>query len=228
MTLKVNACEFTGTPSVFISSNTGSFESCPGTTLTLSTFNDPSYSYQWSKDGNAITGATNASIIISTSGNYSITASNPHGCVSSAGPVPVSFECPQPVNLTASNITNSSAVLTFTGTDCAELYRIRYHDINGGAWIYFDVTGTTTSLNNLLQQTTYEVEAETFCNESLTDSSRFTDPILITTGSGCPCSYHLGVSLVSFSKAMLTWTPSAGALRLQDQLSHSWNLCLVC
>jgi hypothetical protein len=59
---------------------------CPGSSITLSTTNDPSYTYLWSPGG-----ATTASSIITTAGNYNVTVTNNNGCSATSANTAVSF-----------------------------------------------------------------------------------------------------------------------------------------
>ncbi len=47
-------------------------------------------SYQWSNNGTAISGATAAALVVSTSGNYTVTATNSNGCAATSAATTVS------------------------------------------------------------------------------------------------------------------------------------------
>jgi hypothetical protein len=61
---------------------------CTGGSLTLTATNNAAYTYVWRKDGNIIGGAASNSYLVSTSGNYSVTATS--GACSSTQSVVVS------------------------------------------------------------------------------------------------------------------------------------------
>jgi hypothetical protein len=69
----------------------GTVAACRGTTVTLSANSSPSYSYQWYKDGMAITGATNSTYNSTGTqhGYYTVVVTGVNGCVGTSDPTHV-------------------------------------------------------------------------------------------------------------------------------------------
>jgi hypothetical protein len=86
---------------------TGSTTFCSGDSVQLEILPEPGLTYQWFVDGNSIPGATSISIQASTSGNYSVFATNANGCTamsdstitvtSNQGPAPTILNNTSPV-----------------------------------------------------------------------------------------------------------------------------------
>ena len=62
----------------------GSTTFCDGGSVTLSTAATPSYTYQWTKYGSNIPGATGLNYVATTSGNYSVKVTNTLSCTSAS------------------------------------------------------------------------------------------------------------------------------------------------
>jgi hypothetical protein len=74
--------------------------------------------------------------------------------------------CPMPTAPLTSTITDVSTMLSWTGTSCAQQYRLQYKrkvDVN---WIYLNVSANTSTyiLNNLLPGTKYQWRVSTVCD----------------------------------------------------------------
>ncbi|TAJ67572.1 MAG: HYR domain-containing protein, partial [Chitinophagaceae bacterium] len=62
----------------------GATEVCPGNTVVLDANTGAGYTYQWKKEGAAISGATSASYTAAVSGDYTVVITNSNGCSSAA------------------------------------------------------------------------------------------------------------------------------------------------
>lgn len=73
--------------------------------------------------------------------------------------------CPRPTGTETSNITDVSAMLSWTGTDCASRYRLEYRQKTTPAspWIVVYVTSTSFDLTGLLEGTSYQWRVGTVC-----------------------------------------------------------------
>jgi hypothetical protein len=91
--------------------------------------------------------------------------------------------CPTVSGLSSSNVTSTTATTNWTGTACAERYRITWRPSNApnSIWAFMFVTTTSTGLSELSPSTTYEWRVRTVCNGSL---SQNTPNNYFTTGSG--------------------------------------------
>jgi len=72
-------------------------------------------SYQWNLNGLPMTGETSRCLIVTASGNYSLTATNSYGCEATSGPLILELiDCDDPcseTSVTASNLVNSDGTL---------------------------------------------------------------------------------------------------------------------
>lgn len=145
------------TPSGSIVGNT-SF--CPGSSSVLTAnFNPPGTTYTWS------TGETTSSIIVTTSGNYSVTANN-NGCISSGNANVVVFGTPNAeftVNPVSPFVFGTDATLTDASTVTAP-------DV---------VTGWTWFIDGAIVSTTPQF------NYTFTNAGNYVVTLYIVTNNGC-------------------------------------------
>jgi uncharacterized protein YjdB len=71
------------TPIAILSTASGTFATCSGSNITLDANTGTGLTYVWQLDGTAIPGATNASYVTSTAGQYIVFVSNGTGCTAS-------------------------------------------------------------------------------------------------------------------------------------------------
>jgi hypothetical protein len=129
-------------------------------------------SYQWSKDGAPIAGATSSSYLATAAGSYTVTLTNPSGSVTSAAAVVSTVTSPTLGQLflgfrasdgtgatknylvklgSASNFTNGTSIASF-GSDGSIAKDLA--DLFGADWstrsdVYWSVSGTTGSFQSL-------------------------------------------------------------------------------
>lgn len=118
--------------------------------------------------------------------------------------------CPVPTNLSATNISQSGAVLNVGTTSNPGLYNIRYHGPNSTTWITVNNVTMPYQLGNLACHTTYEWQAQRVCANSagtpgaLSDWSTgaaFTTANCPTTT--CPVPTYLSTTNISQTGAVL-------------------------
>ncbi len=140
----------------------------------------------------------------------------------------VNAACEKPSSFSASNITSSSANLSWssvTGTGIE--YRIRYKKTTIANWTYvFDIPSNTFMLNGLDAGVQYQVEVGTQCGE--VEKSGFTQ-ITFYTNPSYPCTIpsNLSVSGTTNSTTNLTWNAIAGTgveylVRYKVTTSDDW------
>ncbi|WP_312077422.1 GEVED domain-containing protein [Chryseobacterium sp.] len=93
-----------------------------------------------------------------------------------------------PTNITVSNVTATSANVSWTPT-LGATYVLRYRSLPGGAWTTVNLTAPLTNtylIDGLLEVTQYEVEIATVCNSN--PAGAFSTPVPFTTTgvSWCP------------------------------------------
>lgn len=132
--------------------------------------------------------------------------------------------CTVPSNITASNITENSAQITWVGTSNATDYWFFYRAVNG-AWVAISSAAATTLLGGLLPNTTYEIMIASNCGGVYTDFSPTATFMTLTT-IPCPAPAFLVAPTVSNTSATVVWEAVPGALNYyveyQDVNGPTW------
>jgi hypothetical protein len=107
------------TPPAAVISPAGPLTFCQTDNTNLNAYAGPGYAYQWYKDGNAISGATDAAYAVTTSGNYTVKVSAV-GCEITSAPTPVTINTSPAAVVTATGVTSfcnglSTTLNTTTG-----------------------------------------------------------------------------------------------------------------
>ena len=109
---------------------------------------------------------------------------NNDGTFSSPVPFTTLSDCmvAGPKNLLVSSVTSNSAIVTWNPTPNVTTYMLRYRAVGATNWTVVTLTTTTYLLNNLLEDTDYEVQVANVCDFLLTgiytSSYIFTTPVL--------------------------------------------------
>lgn len=90
--------------------------------------------------------------------------------------------CGVPSGLDASNITENSAVLTWSGTASATSYRIQYREVGAGTWTTVTSSSASTEISGLTGDTQYEFQVQSIC--SFGDSQYSGTETFTTLGGG--------------------------------------------
>ncbi|MEE1142340.1 MAG: fibronectin type III domain-containing protein [Bacteroidales bacterium] len=112
--------------------------------------------------------------------------------------------CDAPTNLSASNITQTSAEITWNGT--ASTYEFK---LNGGE--AETLTTTTKSLTGLTANTAYTVEVRAICEDQTSDwvTTNFTTLEEVVTPQPCDAPTNLSASNITETSAEITWNGTA-------------------
>jgi hypothetical protein len=123
--------------------------------------------------------------------------------------------CSDPNNLSASNISGNSVLLSWTGTSAASQYSIFYR-VNGAPnWdttlVNNNYSGTAVSygLSGILPGTTYEWAISTTC--TLTGLSSTINGSDFTTNLACIVPTGLSVTNILLDRATMNWTATSNA-----------------
>lgn len=119
---------------------------------------------------------------------------------------------PAPTNLSVSNITPNSAVLSWTSE--ASNFNI---DVNGTVTA---ITENPYTLSNLAPNTTYEVKVQGSCGE-MNSNSEWSDAVNFTTLVACPTPANLAVSNLTPTTAQLSWTGYSDSYTVQKRIENS-------
>jgi len=156
-----------------------------------------------------------------SSSNYQ---SIPATFTTTSTPVP----CVTPYGLSATNIGNTSATISWTTMVTADTFRVRY-SVNGTTnFIWKDVngaSGSSTSLTGLSPNTTYQFQVSSKCNGVTTAySSSF---VFTTLNTPVPCitPYGLGANNIQNTSATITWTNlvTADTFRVRYSVNGTTN-----
>jgi hypothetical protein len=91
--------------------------------------------------------------------------------------------CNAPTDLLVSDVNATSATLTWTG-DTALTYEVSYMAGMDAAWTTTTVTGNTTTLTGLMENTTYFVRVKATCDAS----NNYAEAMFFTTASAMVCN----------------------------------------
>jgi hypothetical protein len=141
--------------------------------------------------------------------------------------------CPAPTNVSVTNITTVSALVSWSAAPGAISYNVRHRAVGNPNWTTTPSASTSLLLSGLAPQTTYEVQVQSVCTPSsnTTALSSFSASITFaTTGSNLTCiaPSNLAVANVTATSALATWSAVAGAVsynvRYKPVASATWTL----
>ena len=119
--------------------------------------------------------------------------------------------CNQPNNVTVSNISETSATVSWDEVMGANKYTIRYRPA-GGAWSAYTKTVNYITFNNLSPATTYDVQVKSNCEYN---NSTYTSIVQFTTDEEavleCVVPANLSKGAVTANTAYFSWNTVGGA-----------------
>ncbi len=135
--------------------------------------------------------------------------------------------CNAPSGLTASNISNTSAVASWGSVSGVSAYQLQYRK-TGGTWTVLNQqTTTSVTLTGLTTATTYEMQVRSICSGG---TSNYSAIVTFTTsggGGGCGIPTGLAVTNITNTTATISWNSVSGAvnytLRYKLSSSGSWS-----
>ena len=102
-----------------------------------------------------------------------------------------------------------SKQITWTGSG---IYELQYKKSTEGTWSISPnspVTGTTTTLSNLDDNTTYQIRVRALCNDRV---SPWLYDNFLTGNASCPIVTNLAVSNITSTTVNISWTAANNAI----------------
>lgn len=140
-------------------------------------------------------------------------------CDDGGGPM-----CGAPQSVTISNITNNSAMVSWTTGLNGIYYIVEYKVSTSNTWtILPQQSSTSLLLSGLNSGTTYHVRIKTICSEG---ESEYSAVYTFTTGNACGIPYGPFVQNITETSAYVYWKPVPGAtsydFRFKLTSSNNW------
>ena len=130
--------------------------------------------------------------------------------LASQGCVPPSVSCGTPGGLSASNITDTTAILGWTAVSGANSYNVRYRIVGSTTWTNGTSQSTTLPVSGLTTGSTYEYQVQAACGTTLSAYSASSTFIPGATVS-CGTPGGIGSSAITSSSATISWQAVSGA-----------------
>ena len=137
--------------------------------------------------------------------------------------------CPAPTGLNASNITNTTALISWSPASGAVDYTLEYKVSTSSTWTPITTNTTSYTLSGLVAGTTYNARVKTNCSSS---SSVYSGIIsFTTTGGSCGIPTNFLVNNITSTSATASWSAVTGATAYNFQYkatsSSSWQQVTV-
>ena len=188
------------------------------------------YTYQWYGPDNLAAGNT-AVITISVPGIYSVVVCDAlcpaMGSVTALINVTQS-SCALPLNITISNITSSTALVTWTAIPGVYGYKIKRRLSGTTIWTNTGSYAATPyrKLVDLNENSPYEFILQTICNASFTDTSIWSPVFSFTTMPVCSNPETVSLTALADTFATISWTATENAIKYRVRYriadSTSW------
>lgn len=137
-------------------------------------------------------------------------------CIQSSCP---SFSCNPPTNITVSNITNSSAVITWNAVGGATSYNLQYRIVGNSNFTTVNNVTSPYTITGLSGDTEYEVQMQSVCGGN--SSRYFVGAIFKTAASGCLNPSNLTASNITANSAQINWSENGGATEWEIEYGFS-------
>lgn len=153
-------------PTITISPTTATI--CPGDSKIINA-GGSAVSYTWSPTSglNVTTGSTVIATPATTT-TYTVTATNSNSCTGTKTSK-ITILCKISTDLSVTNITGTTADLSWTGQSCATGYKLQYRVLGTTSWTTININTNTQSLTltGLLLSTSYEWKVATKCSTNI-------------------------------------------------------------
>ena len=173
--------------------------------------------YQWFDPNNQLVGAT-SSIIVNTTGNFQVVICDQlcssMGSLSSSISVAQS-SCTLPENISISEITSSTAKISWTAIPGVYGYKIHRRQAGASSWTITGSFAPTAyrKLVQLLENTVYEFQIQTICNSTFTDTSNWSPIYSVTTKPVCAQPENISMISLGDTFAVVGWSAAENAVK---------------
>lgn len=138
-----------------------------------------------------------------------------------------SSSCGVATNLSATNLTTTSAVLNWAAGNGAISYNVDYKKVGDPTWITSNTTALTTTLINLIPNTNYHFRICTVCANNVTTCSTTPYTTFQTQSLTCDAPTGNSTTNITLTGAKLNWTAVTGVLGYkvryrQKQTNGQW------
>ncbi len=141
--------------------------------------------------------------------------------------------CLAPTGLTASNVTQSSATISWSSISTTGLFNVQYTAAGTTQTVTMNNVSSPVNITGLSCNTPYIFQVQAICinPNGVTTLSPWSAPFTVLTHAcqnTCPAPINLSASNISASGAVLSWTanttiPSSFNLRYRITTSTAWN-----
>ncbi|MAD49988.1 MAG: hypothetical protein CMC95_01610, partial [Flavobacteriales bacterium] len=173
------------------------------------TANSNFVSYQWYNDEGVIEGASSASLVTSSSGNYYVEVIDSNACQAVSELLTINAIYVQAVSvLEVDNVISSSVSLDWDNASPTGVYNISYSADGGLTWVdIIGHTGSSINLSDLSPSSTYDVEiaSSAYGCESEVFNSSFITLFECVTPENIVVNYNT-------SQATISWNELVGSL----------------
>ncbi|MBL7765001.1 MAG: fibronectin type III domain-containing protein [Chitinophagaceae bacterium] len=143
---------------------------------------------------------------------YTYTYTDANGCTNVATANIISSTLPPVSGISVSNVAGNSATVSWFGLPGAAWYEVRWRPVGSPTWT--NGTNANVFLSKTLQQltpgTAYEVQVRAFC--SITSPGSWSPSYTFTTLNSCAAPTGIVASSISYSSAVISWSPDPGAI----------------
>ncbi|HNU33109.1 MAG TPA: fibronectin type III domain-containing protein, partial [Bacteroidia bacterium] len=127
--------------------------------------------------------------------------------------------CDPPINLSSTNITSSSATLSWSGIAGAVSYNIQYRIAGTTTWTNTTSASATVSISSLISNSNYEWQVQTVCAGGTTSS--YSAPANFTTlVPPCTNSQNNFTTNITDASATLNWSSGVGSTAISYNLRY--------
>ncbi len=198
------------TPSV---TSVGSTTICQGASVTLTTANGSGLTYQWKNNGTNISGATAASYVASTAGNYTVQVTNAAGCSGTSTATTVTVNA-----LPVASISNSGSNTICSGSS------VNLTASTGTAYAWSNGATAATIAVNATGNYSVIVTNAAGCTSSAATTITVVTPTVASISANGPTSFCTGQNVVLTANTGASYLWSTGATTASITVATTSNI----